>query len=60
MNSPCFYRIPLFQDITIVQRAPRTHRDIRSPEEVTEEDLEMVADSTSDKSYDSYYVSRPS
>ncbi|KAK7109898.1 cell division cycle-associated 7-like protein [Littorina saxatilis] len=42
-------------DLPSPSRQPRVHRDIRSAEDITEADLNMVAVSVSDKRYDSFY-----
>lgn len=39
-------------------RKSRCQRDIRAPEDITQEDLDMVATFVSDKKYDSIYVSK--
>lgn len=44
-------------DLPSPSRRPRVCRDIRSAEEITEEELNLVAVSVSDKKYDSIYVS---
>ena len=44
-------------DLPSPSRRPRVCRDIRSAEEITDEELNLVAVSVSDKKYDSIYVS---
>ncbi|KAK7496324.1 hypothetical protein BaRGS_00012489 [Batillaria attramentaria] len=44
-------------DLPSPSRKPRVYRDIRSADEIAEEDLQMVATAVSDKKYDSIYGS---
>ncbi|KAL8603234.1 hypothetical protein ACOMHN_046240 [Nucella lapillus] len=44
-------------DLPSTSRRPRVSRDVRSAEDITDEDLNMVAEFVSDKRYDSHYGS---
>lgn len=55
-----FFVVFFFQDRNLdlpsPSRKPRVYRDERSAEEITDEDLELVATCVADKKYDTIYV----